>query len=394
MAPAIPDSLITVNKGGRAPMYWYLRSKGHKQMYYPEEQAPAWRLSETGLTPESSGTSTGHRGIFMANYAPWMLRLGYHTRDSFLMQVAKAAIIGRYRSFPGYHINTERTTAYEKQDFPLHEHKEQSVTSFHYNHILPMASMLLDYLVTDVFVRSNAQVDFPSEYIEGYAYLQNKMYGARKGKFYSEKDVQLWMPSRLLRISDNELNYIAARKGDKLMLAFTNQSAKPVTARVTIDPARVTLDGRSVLRFYTAKQDAGLTDSGFTITVPANGLVALGIEGAQIRSSFQQQLLDKDLPPIGNDHLKLKEGNAHAMLMQLGRYDRRLYLYLEDDDNKYRKASLVYKDADGHERTIDDGSYPFEFTVSAGGSRSVSFYLILTGTDGKEIRSRSVIIGQ
>ncbi len=82
-------------------MYWYLRSKGHQQMYYPEEKAPAWRLSEIGLTPESSGTSTGHRGIFMANYAPWMLRLGYYAKDSFLMQVAKAAIIGRVQEFPG-----------------------------------------------------------------------------------------------------------------------------------------------------------------------------------------------------------------------------------------------------------------------------------------------------
>jgi len=59
------------------------------------------------------------------------------------------AVIGRYRSFPGYHINTERTTAYENVDFPFHKHMDQSVNSFHYNHILPMASMLLDYLVSD-----------------------------------------------------------------------------------------------------------------------------------------------------------------------------------------------------------------------------------------------------
>ncbi len=180
-------------------MYWYLKSKGHKQMYYPEEKAPAWRLSEIGLTPESSGTATGHRGIFMANYAPWMLRLGYYTKDSFLVNVAKAAVIGRYRSFPGYHINTERTTAYEKVDFPLHEHTDQSVNSFHYNHILPMASMLLDYLVTDAFVRSAGKISFPTEYMEGYAYLQSYMYGVQKGSFYTQKEAQLWMPARLLK---------------------------------------------------------------------------------------------------------------------------------------------------------------------------------------------------
>jgi hypothetical protein len=182
MSPAIPEREILVNKGGKAPMYWYLKSKGHKQMHAAEETVPAWRLSEMGLTSESSGTCTGHRAIFMANYAPWMLRLGYHVRDSFLSDIARSAVVGRYRNFPGYHINTERTTIYEKADYPLRDHKELSVNSFHYNHIWPMMSMLLDYLVSDVFVRSEGQITFPSAFIEGYAYLQNNFYGHKPGE--------------------------------------------------------------------------------------------------------------------------------------------------------------------------------------------------------------------
>lgn len=393
MCPLIPDSLITVNKGGKAPMYWYLKSKGHQQMYYPEEQAPAWRLSEIGLTPESSGTSTGHRGIFMANYAPWMLRIGYYTRDTFLMNVAKASIIGRYRNFPGYHINTERTTAYEKVDFPLHAHKDQSVNSFHYNHILPMASMLLDYLVTDAFVRSQGRINFPSEYMEGYAYLQNKLYGAQKGTFYTEKEVQLWMPARLLHINNTELNYIAARKDDKLLLAFTNQSAKPVTATITINPAWVTLNGKSVVTTYTGKINKALTDSSFTITVPANGITAVAVQQAVVKSSFQQKILDIHREDTGRDYAKLATGNAHALLFQLGQYGRRLYVYLEDDDNKYRQATLVYTDANGKEARIADTAYPFEFTVPVDKEAGMPFYLSLTDMDGKEVKSEGVVMG-
>ncbi len=74
--------------------------------------------------------------------------------------------------------------------------------------------MLLDYLVTDAFASSKGKIGFPADYMEGYAYLQNKMYGAQKGKFYTEKDVQFWMPARLLDISSTELNYIAARCGN------------------------------------------------------------------------------------------------------------------------------------------------------------------------------------
>ncbi|WP_343702759.1 hypothetical protein [Chitinophaga sp.] len=406
MAPAIPDSMVTVNKGGKAPMYWYLRSKGHAQMYYPEEKAPAWRLSETGLTPESSGTSTGHRGIFMTNFAPWMLRIGYYAKDTFLLNVAKAAVIGRYRNFPGYHINTERTTAYEKADFPLHAHKEQSVNSFHYNHILPMASMLIDYLVTDAVVRSRGQISFPAEYMEGYAYLQNYMYGSRPGTMYGVKDVQLWMPARLLATGSAELNYIAARKGNRLLLAFTNQSAAPVTSTVTLNPAlvkttagsRITLlngaAGKShkLLPGQGAVKAAPLKGNVFSVTVPANGIAVVAVENAVPQVHFQQQILAR-VEDEGKDYGEIKAGNAKALLFKLGAYGRRLFLYLEDDDNIWRSVRLHYTDAAGKERQVTDAAYPFEFTVPLRQAYPVQCWLSLTGTNGRVVTSEKITLG-
>ncbi|HET6783653.1 MAG TPA: hypothetical protein VFH12_07435, partial [Pseudoxanthomonas sp.] len=210
-APAIPDGDVVVNRGGMAPLYGYLAGKGHHPMPVPEESAPAWRLSEIGLTPESSGTSTGHRGIFMSNWAPWLLRIGTLTDDAFLREVARSSIVGRYRNFPGYHINTARTTIYEKADYPLRDPKSLSVNSFHFNHIWPMASMLLDYLVTDADTRSGGRIRFPAEFIEGYAYLQNQAYGGRVGRFYDHDDATLWMPKALVQPQSVELNYVAAR---------------------------------------------------------------------------------------------------------------------------------------------------------------------------------------
>ncbi len=393
MSPAVPDSMVTVNQGGKAPMYWYLRSKGHAQMYYPEEKAPAWRLSETGLTPESSGTATGHRAIFMANYAPWMLRIGYYAKDTFLINVAKAAVIGRYRSFPGYHINTERTTAYEKEDFPLHEHKAQSVNSFHYNHILPMASMLIDYLVTDVFVRSKGKVNFPAEFMEGYAYLQNKMYGSHAGSFYTEKDVQLWMPSRLLRSENVELNYIAARKGNRLFLAFTNQSPQPVTSKITINPSLVKLSAKSQLRSLTGNEAGSLRDSSFTITVPANGIAAIAIEEAVPSVQFQQKILSAT-GDSGKDFAEIKTGNARALLFRLGTYGRRLFIYLEDDDNKWRRIRLHYTDAAGNVRQLEDNTYPFELTVPLEKVYAVQCWLTLEKKDGSTVESEKITLGK
>ncbi|MFM2232904.1 MAG: hypothetical protein RJB31_1605, partial [Bacteroidota bacterium] len=277
MVPSIPDSLVTVNKDGKAPYYWYLKAKGHKQMYYPEEKVPAWRLSETGLTPESSGTSTGHRGIFMTNFAPWMLRLGYYANDRYLLDVAKAAVIGRYKSFPGYHINTERTTAYENVDFPFHKHLDQSVNSFHYNHILPMASMLLDYLVSDAFIRSKGAIDFPAEYIEGYAYLQSKMYGARTGKFYSANNVKLWMPGNLLQTENIELNYVTARKSDTLFIAFTNQSKQNIKSLFSLNDSLAKLTSKASIDIWQNNKWTRVPQRSkdLSVLVAGNGITAV-----------------------------------------------------------------------------------------------------------------------
>jgi len=363
MAPAIPeDSLITVNKGGKAPHYGYLKSKGHPQMHFPEEQAPAWRLAEIGLTPESSGTSTGHRAIFMANYAPWMMRLGYYTNDDFLKDVAKAAVIGRYRNFPGYHINTARTTAYEKFNFPMHGHKEQSVNSFHYNHIMPMASMLLDYLVTDAYVRSEGQIEFPSEFIEGYAYLQNKFYGAAKGKFYNEEDINLWMPNKLLRTSSIELNYIAGRRGNEIFVAFMNQSKDLVKS--TVEFNEDLLQGVNTAQKFVyldgkwQKMPAGKME----IDVAPNGMTVVKLQGVTPSVNIQDRILDQAMVR-GNDHTTVDFGNAEAMIIRMGSYATRAYIYLKDDDTKFSEVSIHYQPSSGEQHVMTKKEYPFEFTI-------------------------------
>src|SRR5690606_14258046 len=302
---------------------WYLKSKGHEQMYIDEEVIDAWQLSEIGLTAESAGTSSGHRAIFMANYAPWMLRIGYYANDKYLQDVAKAAIIGRYENFPGYHINTERTTIYKKAAYPLRPHKELSVNSFHYNHILPMASMLLDYMITDVYAKSEGAVNFPSEYIEGYAYLQNKFYGHAPGTFYGETGVNLWMPKGLLAVDNVELNYVSGYRDNDLYIAFTNQSDETVATRFSIDSERVELaDQYIVTQWHENKPGDTRTQSGdeFAVQVAANGITVVKISGARVHPSFRHQF-GKESNSVANDYLESDVGNARAMLIKLGDYD-------------------------------------------------------------------------
>jgi hypothetical protein len=361
MSPAIPNDSVVVNKDGKAPIYWYLKSKGHHQMYSAEEKAPAWRLSEIGLTPESSGTCSGHRAIFMSNFASWMLRIAYYTKDNFLRDVAKASIIGRYRNFPGYHINTARTTIYEKEDYPLHDHKDLSVNSFHYNHIMPNATLLLDYLVTDAWYRSSQKIDFPNDFIEGYAYLQSKSSGSKAGNFYGEK-AQLWMPAKLLNMSSLELNYISARSMNKLMIAFCNQSNISVTSNVELNAAKINFikNKKYKIRIIADNQSESIGEmlnGKFNVRVSASGITAIIIDGITANVGFQNNILAQT-EAWSNDYFESKDAKVRAMLLNFGNASKTAYVYLTEDDTKISSATLTVNGT-----KITDAIYPFEFTI-------------------------------
>lgn len=393
MAPAVPDADVTVNPGGKAPVYWYLASKGHKPMSAPQQDVPAWRLSEMGLTPESSGTSTGHRAIFMANYAPWLLRIAEDANDAFLHDVARSAVIGRYRNFPGYHINTARTTIYEGADYPLHEHEALSVNSFHYNHIWPMATMLLDYLVSDARGRSNGAIDFPSQFIEAYAYLQNGFYGYAPGHFYGDEGVNLWMPKGLLAGYDPELNYIAGYRGDALYVALANQSDKAITSRFAVAPELAQRVGAATVARLSPGGVARTDGDEFAVEVPARGQVALRIDGLRARPQIDRADLERQAVPVPNDQAALTVGDARAYLLDFGHFGRRAYVYLRDDDSKVVRARLRYRSAKGW-RTLTDDAFPFEFSVPRKTGESFTFSLSVDKVGGGSARGAETVLGK
>lgn len=398
MAPRIPETDVTVNPGGDAPVYWYLKQKGHKPMKAAEERVAAWRLSEIGLTPESSGTMSGHRAIFMANHAPWMLRIAALTGDQLLHDVARSAVVGRYRNFPGYHINTARTTIYEQADYPLHSHDELSVNSFHYNHIWPHMSILLDFLVTDAFARSRGEIDFPSRFIEGYAYLQSKFYGDRPGKFYGHTDATLWMPQRLLKTGNVELNYLSARGDGRLYVAFANQSRDAVTTEVVFnrDVLPEAVQGNYAVQVIADGQPATATrlqDGRFTVTVAPMGLTAVVIDGLQVKPRFQQKLLaSAPSQAWRKDYAELRWGEARAMILNFGPAEQTAYVYLQADDAKFREVTLRYS-IGGKKAEVTDATYPFEFTVPLPeGAKDFRFQLTGVTVDGRRPGSETVTL--
>jgi hypothetical protein len=111
-----------------------------------------------------------------------------------------------------------------------------------------------------------------------------------------------------------------------------------------------------------------------------------------MQNGFQQQILGAETSKA-TDYVHLPEGNANAMLLHLGNYDKRLYVYLEDDDNKVKTATLQYKIADGKTLLMEDKQYPFEFTIPLQNQSVIQFSLILNKTNGEKEESKLISLG-
>jgi hypothetical protein len=395
LCPRIPDGNVTVNEGGFAPSY--RSGPKYPKVPLPEETVPAWQVSEIGLTPESSGTSRGHRGILLACYAPWMLRIAALTGDTFLHDIARSAVIGRYTSFPGYHLNTARTTSYQKPDFAERPKDElNTMTSIHYNHIWQHIALVFDYLVSDACAKSGGGVDFPSHYAEGYGYLQQKIYGDRPGRVYDAGRLYLWMPRGVVTVENQELNHIVARGENTLAIVLTNQSRDAVKSRVKLNPALTGLppagSAATVSSWQNGLPQAARTlgaDGSLEVDVAPAGVTALVIRGVTPRPGFQREMLESGQPALPREGGTAELGfrGARAVALSFGARDlTSVYIYLPDFEREITRCTLYYRQ-DGEFTALEDNAYPYDYTVPAPVGAPVEFYMEARLRDGRVEKS-------
>ncbi|HXN21720.1 MAG TPA: hypothetical protein VOA41_03140 [Candidatus Dormibacteraeota bacterium] len=374
LSPVVPQGDIVIHQGGI-----YRGRRYEKQA--PQQAVPAWRVAHVGLVSEASTTYRENYAVFLSHFAPYMLRLAYYTGDTFFRDIARAAVVGRYSTYAGYTIGVgDWTTLYNRPDFPLRTFRPffpddwSNATggfgSYYSNHIFPNIALVADYLISDAFVRSAGHIHFPSEYAQGYAYLQSKVYGSKSGHFFGKDGVYLWMPPKLLHLDGIQANWVAGYGNGEFYLALLNQSNQPIRVKVTLNPDMIPIDaGRSyTVRTYeenALRPNSTLLNGEVTVPVAANGITALAVEGLVVMTRFQSKVFAKVAKPLSDSSYATVEtpfGKVNSMLISVGDNVDSGYVWLEADDKDLKEARLHYKE-DSAWKEVADKQYPFEFSL-------------------------------
>jgi hypothetical protein len=223
--------------------------------------------------------------------------------------------------------------------------------------------------MAEVEVRSHGRIAFPSRYAQGYAYLQSDVYGDRPGVFYGNAGVQLWMPARLLRIDNPQVNYVAGYDHNSLYVALTNECPRPITVTIRVNADVAPYTGRQDYAMRTFEGGTGgplqMDNGAFTVSIPASGLTAVAIDGLHIVPQFQQEILaaGRSLSEHSYTETDTPFGKITGMLLSFGRTDTRAYVWLSATEDQASAVRLHYRQGGSPWTMIEDRSYPYDFSL-------------------------------
>ena len=387
--PRVPGGEVTVDRGGVAPVGLFTAKPDAQGIRTPEVALPAWQVSQIGLTPEAQTTYALNPGTFLAHHAAFELRIAAATNDSFLHDAARSAIVGRYKTYPGYDINVAFSDVYARSDYHHRPFAHLNYNEIYYNHVWPQIALLTDYLLSDFEIRSKGEIAFPARYAQGYAYLRSRVYGDRPGTFMGDSNVRLWMPRRLVAIDDPQANYLTGYGNGRFYLALSNESPDSRSVTVTLDRERIpyAIDRNYAARVWIDGKPAGstaVTNGKVKLQLSPKGVTAIAVDELPVFTRLHADYFDgKQRPAAADQGFRTDQtpvGTATAMFLSFARRHE-FYLWTSASDTDVRGARLTFNDGSG-ERTLSDERHPFEFSIPTGERAKVDYHLEFVRSDG------------
>jgi hypothetical protein len=408
--PMAPDSLIKVNEGDTVSGVFYGRREGiNSSEFVPgdytshvaQTKIPAWRTSLVGTFPETPNTYIWGP-IMLANHAAWFMRIAALTGDKLLADAGYNAIIGRYANFPGYYFTSLFTNVYQLQDYPTKDYYDIKYNAIFYNHLWPHIALLNDFLISDAYYRSGRQIDFPSVYAPGYAFLASKVYGAKPGKIYGNENIRLWLPLKSMKSCNTAINHLFGIANDGLYLILMNTSNTVQSSDIELNQDKVSFDSNKhyLTSIYSAEgkisKGIDMINGKISVSIPSQSLVVVKMEGLIVKDLFGNRYKEGEANNSDKSFLRIETGNKNlgtitGMMLNHTKSSTDAYIYSTVNESVTRKATLKYKIANGVWQEKTDAIYPFEFSIPIKNTeQQLTFIWVSESVDG--IKSESVKI--
>ncbi len=366
LSPEVPDELFVSEKDNQVPIHAHSFGR-HISWGFPEpkpfalkeQKVPAWRVALTGLE------SPAYRGEYWMHHHGQLLRIGTLANDVFLKDLARWGMIGRFGMFAGDNRSSFSLIA-EQRDVVNHPIWELTFATVNPGHAWEFAGELLDFLISDAFDKSGMNIDFPHRVMPESPF-RVRVYGDRPGKFYNIENVNLWMPKKLFKIDNQQIDWVSGYVSDKFCIAFLNQSFSEETFTVNFDKSKLLL-GPLALRLDKGfeNQNYKVNDNTLTLSVKPKSILTLVVEGSKIQSKLRSKMLDSSRQNLTDASFKIEDesfGKVYAYLISMGKGLTKAHIYTDSLPNDTISTTLKYKIDDGKWQSLTDAVFPYEYTL-------------------------------
>ncbi|XHR27146.1 MAG: hypothetical protein ACFUZC_14465 [Chthoniobacteraceae bacterium] len=365
--PTPPDTLVTVDRGGLAPVHPHSVMRHHniwgfpppQPLHVPEATVPAWRLARYGVP------GPAYPMEYWMNTHGAMMSVAALAHDGFLRDLAHSGMVGRFGNYPGDNRSINSLVA-EIPDTVERMPWDWNFATVNPGHAWDFAGAVLDFLVSDACERSQGAIGFPTLSAAG-SHFRVRIYGAKPGKFYGDNGVHLWIPRGLVTTDNRQLDWLAGHGNGNLYLAVWNQSLSPQTADITLDPAWAECDPQRDARVWrdnAAAVPVRVTGNRLRVTLAPRGITAFAIP-ATVKPRLQARLYDPATPALGPGSFidtAAPFGPVHAMLLRAGSGLTRAFVYTDALPENVIAARLRWRQGNGPWQEQTDGIYPYEFS--------------------------------
>jgi len=289
--PAPPETAVTVDRDGKAAIHAHSFGRHRNQWGFPppqplrvaERTVPAWRIARVGLP------GIAYPIEYWMNTHGAMMRTAGLAHDTFLRDVARWGMVGRFGNYPGDNRSQDSLVP-ELPDAVERMPWDWNFATVNPGHAWDFAGALVDFVVSDAFEHSAGAINFPAVSAAG-SNFRVRIYGGTPGSFYGDENVHLWLPRGLVACDNRQLDWLAGHGNSSVDLALWNQSFSEQTATVTLGPAAQCDPGRDarVWRENAAAAPIRVMGNRFTVTLPPKGIVALAIP-AMVKPGLQAKL--------------------------------------------------------------------------------------------------------